>query len=265
MRKVNKLLLPTNGNMHHYVIAGDWHAKFLCQNTFEKLLKYSETLPKEDMALIINGDLLEADFLMQRCPEFKKNLRYKNFEEYFVPKADEEIEIVNAILDKLQKYFNHIFFLSGNHDFPRYDLISEIVPIAYKHNFDIRNRLKLKERGISFYEYNDWLDIGNVSVTHGMFHGTTCLKKHFEACEFRNVIFSHVHSAESKAFASRGKTRKSWSLPAMCNLNPAYIKNRDINWTNGFGSLHVFPDGDFNFYTHEVHNGKICLPSGVVL
>lgn len=248
--------------MHHYVIAGDWHARFLCQNTFEKLLKFSETLPRENRALIINGDLLEADFLMPRNPEYKHHLKRRNYEEFFAPRAEDELEIVNKILDKCQEYFDHIFYIAGNHDTPRYDNFMDLVPHAFKHNFDVRNRLRLKERGINFYDYNCWLDIGEVSITHGMYHGTSCLKKHFEACEFRNVIFSHVHHAESKAFASRGKSKKAWSLPAMCNLNPEYMKNRDNNWTNGFGSLHVYDDGSFNFYVHEVINNNLTLPNG---
>ncbi len=265
MRKINTLRLPTKGNMHHYVIAGDWHAKFLDQRSFEALLKYSEILPREDRALIINGDLFEADFLMKKDSSFKQNLKAKNFEEYFIPLAEEEFQIVNAILDKCQKYFDHIFYIGGNHGPARYDMIKELAPVAYQHNFCIKTQLRLEERGIPFYGYNDWLDIGNVSITHGMYHGSTCLKKHFETCEFRNVIFSHIHHAESKAFTSRGKTKKAWSLPAMCNLAPEYLRNRDNNWTNGFGSLHVYDDGDFNFYIHEIIDGKLCLPDGTRL
>jgi hypothetical protein len=248
--------------MHHYVIAGDWHAKYLHQRSFEALLAYGETLPRENRALIINGDFLESDFLMTRCPKYKPNLKAKNFESYFIPLAEKEFQIGNAILDKLQTVFDHIFFLSGNHDSPRYDLIKEETPIAYKHLFDVETQLKLKERGIPYYGYNDWLDIGSLSITHGMYHGSTCLKKHFEACEFRNVIFSHIHHAESKAFVSRGRTKKVWSLPAMCSLSPEYLRNRDNNWSNGFGSIHMFDTGDFTFYTHEIMNDKLCLPNG---
>lgn len=262
MRKINKLRLPTKGNMHHYVIAGDWHAKYLDQRSFEALLKYGESLPKENRALIINGDFLEADFLMLKHPDFRANLKAKNFEEYFIPLAEEEFQIGNAILDKLQKTFDHIFYLFGNHCQPRYDNVLKECPAAYQHNFCVKTQLRLEERNINYYQYNDWLDIGNLSIIHGMFHGSTCLKKHFESCEFRNVIFSHIHHAESKAFSSRGATRKAWSLPAMCNLAPDYLKNRDSNWTNGFGSIHMHSDGDFNLYIHELINGKLCLPNG---
>jgi hypothetical protein len=55
----------------------------------------------------------------------------------------------------------------------------------------------------------------------------------------------------------------SWSLPAMCTLNPEYIKNSENNWSNGYGTLHMKPNGNFNFFTHQIWDNELILPNGL--
>jgi UDP-2,3-diacylglucosamine pyrophosphatase LpxH len=238
---------------------------FLNDKVFQLMLKYGKLLPPEDRAIIIGGDFLDAPFLMERKKEFKEALKAKAFEEHFIPLAEEEILIGNSMLDAIQEVFPKVIFMQGNHDW-RYGWFKDnCCPHAYKHNFDLELQLKLKERGIPVIEYNNWLDVGNMSITHGMFHGSTHCKKHYEASGGRNVIYGHVHHHECKSFMSRGHSKKAWSLPAMCDLNPEYMKNKDSNWTNGFASMHMKCNGNFNLYIHEMYDEKIVLPSGIIL
>ena len=59
--------------------------------------------------LIINGDFLDAEFLRVQDATTKKWInRPEGVDDYFIPKAQEEIRWGNDILDILQKYFKNI-------------------------------------------------------------------------------------------------------------------------------------------------------------
>lgn len=264
--KVTTLDLPKNGEIDHYFIAGDWHSFHIDMPSLQIMGQHAKLFPKEKRKLIINGDFLDCDFLMKRCDMFKKFAnRAEGIEEYFLEKAQAELAWGNEMLDELQKIFSEIIFVEGNHDW-RYFWFrkSKYCLSAYAHNFDLKERLNLRDRNIIFVNYNDWLDIGKVSVTHGAFHGATAVKKHYEACG-RSVIFSHVHKVECKSFTARDYTKMGWSLPAMCHLNPEYIKNTDNNWTNGYGTIHVKNNGNFNVHIHTIWDGELVLPNGKLL
>lgn len=263
--KVTKLDLPKSGEMFHYFIGGDWHSKALNAPTYKILKNHAKLFPKGQRKLIINGDFLDCPHLMSRSPLYKDNIKSpRGIEDFFLPESEEEFQWGNQILDELQEVFEEIIFIEGNHDWRYLDFArSTHCPAAYKANFDYRYRLKFAERGIRVVDYNSWLDLGNLSITHGMYHGTTCLKKHFEACEGRDVIFSHVHHYSCKAFVARGKTKYAYSLPAMCDLNPCYIKNRETNWDNGYGQIWLFDNGEYNFHVNLLVDHKyITLTDG---
>lgn len=247
-------------------IAGDWHTGALNKATYNILKQHALSLPPNMRNLIINGDFLDASHLMKNQPDFKKWIkRGDGMDEYFLPMCEAEIEWGNEILDDLQKVFKEIIFIYGNHDW-RYEWFGSICAPAYKHNFDLNLKLHLDKRGIDYVKYNDWLDWGsNLAITHGMAHGATCHKKHYELSGAKNVVFSHIHRYECKAFAVRGHTRNSVSLPAMCDLNPEYIRNTENNWSNGYGQILMRPDSQFNMYIHQVWDDELVLPDGLVL
>ena len=102
-------------------------------------------------------------------------------------------------------------------------------------------------------------------MTHGAYCGVSALKKHLDVSDGKSVIFGHVHQAEMKAFPSRTKTKKAWSNPCMCGMNPEYMKNKPNNWTNGYSTFHMKSYGHFNLYTHEVFDDELLLSSGEYL
>lgn len=264
--KISRIEAPAKGEINTYFIAGDWHSEAMSQSSFKIMLSMARKIPKKRRKLIINGDFLDAAHLMARNPQFKKwKGREDGMEEFFIPLSEEELSWGNHILDLLAKEFPEIIYIEGNHDWRYRDFMSKC-PADFAHNFDYRNKLKLTTRGISVVDYNDWLDIGDkLSITHGMYHGTTCHKKHYEAAGSKNVIFSHVHYYGCKAFHVRGDTIQSWSLPAFCDLNPEYIKNRETNWSNGFGVINIKHDSTFNFNVFQVWNDELVLPDGKII
>ena len=203
---------------------------------------------------------------MKRGDNFKKYIqRSEGMEDYFVYETEKEFTWGNEILDHLQKLFPQIIFIEGNHDWRFKWFMETHSPAAYRHNFCLPTQLQLKKRGISHIHYNDWLDIGKLSITHGMWHSTTALKKHYESAGGRSVIFGHLHKFECKSFQSRGETRQAWGLPAMCTLNPEYLKNTENNWTNGFGLINMKSNGSFNYNTFQIWDNELVWTDGKVI
>lgn len=250
-----------------WFIASDWHGKHLHKSSYNILINHALSLPIEHRNLIINGDFIDTAYFMPKNSDFQQYKDRKDgVDVFFLPEWEEEVKWANEILDELQSVFKNIIFINGNHDSPRVDLFREkFCPVGYQEHFHLEVKLGLLKRGIGSIGYNDWLDFGKLSITHGMYHGSSCHKKHYEACGARNVLFGHVHSSECKTFTVRGESRSAWSLPAMCELNPHYIKNAETNWQNGYATVFMKPSGDFNLNIHLIFNNELLLPSGEVV
>lgn len=264
--RITEIKAPVKNKILTYFIAGDWHSETMHLPSFEIMIKMARKMAKKNRRLIINGDFLDAPHLMARNPQFKKwKGREDGMEEFFIPISDEELKWGNDTLDALQSVFSEIIYVEGNHDWRYRDFMAKC-PGDYAYHFDYRAKLNLNKRGIRYVDYNDWLDIGSkLSITHGMYHGSTCHKKHYEASGGKSVIFSHVHYIGCKSFHVRGDTHQVWSLPAFSELNPDYIKNRETNWSNGFGIINIHSDSTFNFNIFQVWNKRVILPDGKVL
>ena len=270
MSKTTELGLPALGQIHHYVVAGDFHSEHVDEKSLNCLIQYGLTLkrklPKnDDYALIINGDFLDVEHLMFKGGTFKGLYKAKAFEELSQLSLDEYM-LGNSMLDRLQKAYPNIFFISGNHEVRAKEFLAHYeCPIAYQHNFEIEKGLHLKKRGIPHYDYNDFLKIGNHLITHGIWCGASALNKHHAVAGGHNIIYNHVHNTESKSYANKDGVVHAHANGTMADLGPHYIKNRPVPWSNAFISLHVQPTGHGTVYNHEIVNGKLLLPTGEIL
>lgn len=263
MDRTTTLDLPRKGEYIQYFIASDWHTDALHIPTYEILKQHAKLLPKKNRHLIIGGDFLDCLHLMMDDTTMKRVAKsVYDIEGILIPETEHEMEWGNKILDDLQKVFDQIYFVAGNHDY-RYEKWFRYCPAAYEHNFDYVARLKLKERGIPFINYPDYLDIcDSLTFTHGSKHGRNHNKQHYEMV-FRSVIYGHVHHHNCTSFAVRGIPHKAWSLPCMSDLGPEYQRKRgENNWTNGYATVVMRPSGIFNTYIHEIYEEELWLPHG---
>lgn len=267
MEKIVELPLPKKPTQ--YFVAGDWHEKELSISSFSILCQHAKLLPYKERNLIINGDFLDLGAFFEKNPNYQQWANRKDgCDNYFIPEYEAEIKWGNDTLDALQSIFKTIIFIHGNHDTPRLSkFLSKNCPIAYKPHFDIDRDLKLEKRGIQVVQYNCWLDFkgSTLSITHGMAHGNSCNKKHYELSGGRDVIFNHVHTFQCFTYGVRGVTRSTWSNGSMADLNPEYIGNKDNSWQNGYITFTMRPNGIFNVYSHVINNNELYLPNGVVL
>lgn len=250
----------------HFFLTGDWHIYELCWATLGVLVQMALRLPPERRSLIINGDFFDFLMFMAKGDGYKKWINNKDgLEYYFYPEYKREVDFGNKILDYLMTIFPEIIFIFGNHENRINDFL-KIIDKKWLPMFDLAHDLKLDERRITTVAYNSWLDIGDASITHGMWHGSTAHTKHMKASHKSKLIaFSHIHHDEHRSEFSRGNTRQCYSIPAMCKLNPDYNKGRDNNWTNGFADLVIKPNGTPNFHIEHVWEGELALPCGEII
>lgn len=251
--RITQLKLPSR-NSHKYIITGDWHSEYVCEETVSALIRLGKT---GNFRLVINGDFLDAEPLMKKNIQ-KYTQSMDAFENSLIPLVDDELDWGNDMLDRLGKVFKHIYFLEGNHEI-RYH---GDFPSAYRHNFDYVSRLQLEKRGIPFVKYNDFLQIGKLRITHGTFHGMNHLVKHYGLSPSTDVMVGHLHRHEVRAFATVDGVRKSISLPCMREIDAHYLKNAPTNWSKGFIQATVTPDGEVHYCCYEMKNGSIYTPNG---
>jgi len=264
MDNVLKMKLPqTPDEIYHCFVVSDLHSYHLHQPSFDILLQHSKKFKKP--YLIINGDLMDFVFLMKKNPSYQKWIkRTDGVDKFFLPEWDKENEVVNNILDMLQKHFVKIVFLAGNHSQPRIEEFIKEIPHDQRPHFDLQKALRLKERAIVYIPYGVWLDVGEISLIHGIYHNVNSHKSHHEICG-RSLIFGHIHKAKMVPFKHRGKTHHVWSLPCMSTLNPDYMKKKANDWDLGYGLLHIQWNGKFSFNMFIIEDNQLILPSGTVL
>lgn len=264
MSNVLSMKLPTLKNeIHSYFVISDLHSFHLDKNTLNILVQHAQKV--SNPALIINGDLFDLAFMMKKNPNYQKWIkRSEGLEEFFLPKWGEEYDVVNEILDILEKHFVKIIFIGGNHDDLRIDEFKEAIPHEYRYHFSLEEKLRLKMRDITFIPYGVWLDIGDITIIHGLYHNVNCLKSHYDDCG-KSLIIGHIHKARKQPFRHRDKTHHAWSLPCMSTLNPGYMRRKSNDWNLGYGLLHVIRNGTFRFNTFIIEDNYLILPSGELL
>jgi len=181
-------------------------------------------------------------------------------------KLKQDYIVGNSILDEFDKRLpagcdKHFMF--GNHEDWYYQFI-ECNPMleGMLHPTD---ELKLKERGYKVYEtYNDIFRIGQLNFTHGIYTGMHYVKKHIDELK-TNIIFGHLHSQRERYESSPAKELSigGYALGCLCSMSPSYMKGRPNKWSNGFGIVYFYPNGDFEVRLIRIIRGRFIFDGKV--
>ncbi len=264
--RVTLVKLPPERQTDFYFIISDIHSDKLHMPSYDIMKQHAEMHPKGSRRLIINGDGLECEFLMGKPTDFRKWAKNVPFIEGLIEKADEEMEWANNFLDDLQKTFDYIYWLDGNHCWRYWNWMENFCPYEYRHNFDHVKRIGLEERGIPYIPYPDYLDIGMFTIMHGTKHGQNHNKQHYQMVEGRDLIYGHVHHNNTTSFPTRGRSRKVYSMPCMSDLGPEYqLKRGENNWAHGYGVLNMRWDGEGFLNIFEPYKGMLPISNGEII
>lgn len=259
--------LPRKGRILSYFVVSDTHSLQTSYKCLDILFQHLKLVPYFARRVIILGDLLENEVFSQ----IGKNNPYKKWircaagvDEYFYPGYKKEIEWGNWFFDKLKELAVEIIWVEGNHNVRLSEFLKQC-PMSQRHLFNFKKDLKLKERNIGFIPYPDYLDIGNIAMTHGHLTNVRFLESHIKETGYKDILIGHLHKDHKECFKSRDRTVKAYSLPCMRDDNPDWLKGKPNAWTLGYARVLIRDDGNYNLYIYNIENNCLVLDDGSVL
>jgi len=230
------------------VAIADVHYPFNIPFTgFEKFLAdYSPDV------LIYLGDFIDVPYLSKYDKNNKLVLGNKLRQEY-----DDVMEIMDRQI-KISKA-NEVYYVEGNHEFRVRKFLEEYP--AGEGFIEIPIAMKLEDRGITWIELNDWIRLGNLFFTHGMYHNKYHARQHLDTHQ-RNIIYGHLHTHQVHSGYhpfDKSLPYVAKSIPCFCHLNPTYMKNRPNQWLNGLYQCEIETNGTFYDNILVVINGVIRI------
>lgn len=179
-----------------------------------------------------------------------------------------DIKHGSDILDALSGTLNRgaaKVYLQGNHE----DWVEQFIDKypALEGILELENLMGLEKKGYKVIKPRHSYKSGKMYFIHGdifgkytpVFHS----KKVVELYN-RNVFYGDRHQHQSYIKASPvdiNDKHMAISVPAMCQLNPKWAKDRPNNWCNGF--MVWYSNGSkFNAYTVVSVDGSFIAPNG---
>lgn len=118
---------------------------------------------------------------------------------------------------------------------------------------------KLAERNWIVVPTGKGYEIGKLLVIHGeTLLGGQHAKKAVDNYA-QSVVYGHFHTVQSFTKVLPQNKKDKWigqAMPALCTMNPVYMRNAPHSWVNGFGIVEVDEQGHFNAVPVIVTNGK---------
>lgn len=234
-----------------YLVIADTHIPYENEIAIKPILNMMNDIMFD--GFIILGDYMDMEPISHWLQDKKRNKTLEN------KRMLSDYIAGNKLLDefdkRLPKKCDKRFFY-GNHERFYYDLIEKMP--ALEGLLDPKIELKLKERGYNVYDKINHVEkIGKLHFTHGMYTTINYVKKHLDnfMC---NVMFAHTHSARMRSSESLVKeiSPVGYCLPALCNLNPIFMKNLPNKWNHGFGIIYFYENGWFDVDLKRIIKGK---------
>lgn len=214
---------------------------------------------KPDVTIVL-GDLLD---LSQLSTYSKKKPR-----EIEGLRLDNDYALGNQILNRIDKATkgDRVFF-EGNHE-NRVERYLDEFPYVGEKLLSVQENLHLEERGWKYLKEGELLKIGHAYFIHGWYYNIYHARKHVAEMG-DNIFYGHTHDVQS--FSKPNPDTMpiiSQSLGCLCDLNPAWLRNKPSRWINAFGIFYFSKDGSFTYYVPIIingcfwWNGKYYTPNG---
>jgi predicted phosphodiesterase len=158
-----------------------------------------------------------------------------------------------------------ITFFKGNHEewadqfVDHYPTLEGLV--------EMEDNLPFKELGIDIVNPRRFKKIGKVYFIHGDIgrgYVPTVHSKKIVEMYNRNIVYANYHTLQVYTKVSPmgiDETHTGICLPAMCDINPEWNKDKPTAWLNGFGAMFYNEDNFTILPIVAVHN-KFIAPNG---
>lgn len=245
---VSKIPANPKNEFKKYIIVGDIHVPEQDNASINSVLKLMNDIK-------FDGIINIGDYLNLSCISHWNQTKHKTLEGQRLKK---DYIDGNSLLDefdkRLPKNAEKHFFM-GNHE----DWVNQLIETypALDGLFDIESGLKLTERGYKVYPYNEIVQFGRLSITHGIYCGSNPAKTHATKL-LTNVLVGHTHSPEMCLIHSPAKEVSvvGYVNGCLCHMAPDYMKSKPSNWATGVAILYLFPNGWFDVNLIRIVKGR---------
>lgn len=217
------------------LIWGDSHMKHHDKRAHELLYRFSEEA-KPDFHLHI-GDLMNCA-AVSRFTKNAKRMRTLNPVEEDFDAADQHWTTLKRINPNAW-----LVWMEGNHEVWLRDYAEENPEVGS--DYDVEKRLRLKERGITFYPFHKQVHkpfrLGGLDVIHGWTAGIhhayqTALRAQ------RDTIYGHTHDQTCHMKPGVNKVRhRAWSVGHLADEQSEAMRylRMPTNWLRGFAIITI--------------------------
>jgi len=233
------------------IVSADYHVPYVNVSSVKVLLQIIEDLKPDGFYLL--GDFMDMEPISHWLKNKKKTLENKRM----LKDYEEGNKLLDEFDKRLAKDIDKRFFW-GNHE-QWYTQLIEDMP-ALEGLLNPTEELKLKERGYQVYENLNHIErIGRLCFTHGMYHNQNYVKAHLDKFQ-TNVMHADMHSPRFRCSESpaRDIALVGYCLGCMCNLAPAYMRNRPNKWSHGFAIVYFYENGYFDVDLKRIVKGR-CI------
>jgi predicted phosphodiesterase len=233
-------------------VVGDIHIPYMDEKNVNAALDWLEE-HKID-ALLINGDLWDC----YQLSSFTKDRRMRS--------TYQEIIFVREFLDMLSQRFKKVYYKLGNHEERLENFVFKQAPefiefMSFEKALENNGEFSLKEYGIEIIkDKRPVMFTSNLTILHGhefgkSFSNPVGAARWLYMKAKANAMCNHVHtSSEFSARTVAGKQIKTWSIGALCDMNPGYRPLND--WQAGFAMIKR--DGEYFKVTNlTMENGRV--------
>ena len=256
IRIIDKTPIKVSGRQKCVVVLYDLHlphngASMLAPSAHAAIKWCHANKPDE---IIIGGDYLDLACISHWNKDFPGRVQNKHLHRDF--------KVGNMVLDIIQNIQKNVTYLKGNHE-EWLDREIERDPSGKTGLYDLRDALRLYDRGIDLIPENGIYEIGEANFIHGWYCGVYHARKTGDDAG-GNVFYGHAHDVQSFS-----KVRRLGSEPiiaqscgCLCDMNPHYMRNKPNKWVNAFLIVYFNDDGTFTYYLPIIINGRFTGPDG---
>lgn len=236
--------------MRKVLFVGDIHAPYHSRPALALACKFAAEY-KPDI-LVQLGDLVDGYSVSRhpKDPRMKLDFGW-------------EIDVANDVLTQLTDAAKAkvVYWIGGNHDEYVERYVHNHAP-AISSMTSIEQMLRLKQRGVKFCRWHDYLRLGKVFLTHGMTH-TGAMAHVQSAKEFgASLVIGHTHRlAVSYWSDALGKHHVAAMAGCLADFKHAAYAHKAVrnSWMHGLLTGDLADDGTMHIRAHPFVNGRVVL------